>query len=94
MSIASELAELHHLIGSVRRCVASLQAHYGEGPATRRVVIHSERLLADLELLDMDARALDIASHEVSRSAEKIPVPDTPYDREFWAGADDDGGAL
>jgi hypothetical protein len=24
-------------------------------------------------------------------SGEKIPVPDTPYDREFWAGIDDEG---
>ncbi|HPX38645.1 MAG TPA: hypothetical protein PLH92_17425 [Mycobacterium sp.] len=91
MSRASELAELHHLIGGVRSCVASLQAHYGEGPAMRRVVLDTERLLADLELLDMDARELEVAPHEVAASVEKIPVPDTPYDREFWRDVDDEG---
>lgn len=92
MSRASELAELHHLIGGVRSCVASLQAHYGEGPAMRRVVLDTERLLADLELLDMDARELEVAPHEVAASVEKIPVPDTPYDREFWRDVDDGVG--
>jgi hypothetical protein len=24
-------------------------------------------------------------------SGEKIPVPDTPYDREFWRDVDDEG---
>jgi len=24
-------------------------------------------------------------------SGEKIQVPDTPYDREFWRGIDDEG---
>jgi hypothetical protein len=91
MSRASELAELHHLIGGMRTCVASLRAHFGDGPAMRRVVIDTERLLADLELLDMDARELEVARHEVVTSAEKIPVPDTPYDREFWRDVDDEG---
>ena len=91
MSRASELAELHHLIGGLRTCVASLRAHYGDGPAMRRVVIDTERILQDLELLDMDSRELEIASHEVVASAEKIPVPDTPYDREMWRDVDDEG---
>lgn len=91
MSRASELAELHHLIGGLRSCVASLQAHYGNGPAMRRVVIDTERILQDLELLDMDSRELEVATHEVAASAEKIPVPDTPYEREFWRDVDDEG---
>ncbi len=91
MSRASELAELHHLIGGMRSCVAALQAHYGNGPAMRRVILDTERILADLELLDMDARELEIAPHEVAASIEKIPVPDTPYDREFWRDVDDEG---
>ena len=91
MSRASELAELHHLIGGLRTCVASLRAHYGDGPTMRRVVIDTERILQDLELLDMDSRELEIASHEVIASAEKIQVPDTPYDREMWRDVDDEG---
>lgn len=92
MSKATELAELHHLIGSLRRCVSSLQHRYGTtNPAMRRVVIDTDRLIGDLEILEMDAAELEHASHTVVGTAEKIAVPDTPYDREFWRDVDDEG---
>ncbi len=91
MSKATELAELHHLIGSLRRCVTSLQHRYGDSPAMRRVVIDTERIAGDLELLEMDARELEITPHTVVGSGDKIPVPDTPYDREFWRDVEDEG---
>ena len=34
----SEIAELHDLIGGLRRCVGSLKARYGDSPAMRRIV--------------------------------------------------------
>ncbi len=91
MSRAGELAELHHLIGNLRRCVATLQHRYGDTPAMRRVVIDTERIVGDLDLLEIDAGELELASHTVMGSAEKIAVPDTPYDREFWRDVDDEG---
>lgn len=91
MSKATELAELHLLIGNLRQCVTSLQNRYGDSPAMRRVVIDTERMLGDLEILEMDAGELEFAGHTVTGSREKIQVPDTPYDREFWAGIDDEG---
>jgi hypothetical protein len=91
MSKATELAELHHLIGNLRQCVTSLQHRYGDSPAMRRVVIDTERIVGDLEILEMDAGELEFATHTVVSSGEKIPVPDTPYDREFWSGIDDEG---
>ena len=91
MSKATELAELHELIGSLRRCVSSLQHRYGSNPAMRRVVIDTERLIGDLEILEMDAGELEHATHTVAGNAEKIPIPDTPYDREFWRDVDDEG---
>jgi hypothetical protein len=39
----------------------------------------------------MDAAELESAAHTVVFSGEKIQVPDTPYDREFWRGIDDEG---
>ena len=90
MSRAAELAELHQIAGNLRRCVATLKNRYGDTPAMRRVVIDAERILRDLELLDMDAAELEFSSH-VAAVGEKIPIPDTPYDREFWAGIDDEG---
>lgn len=91
MSRAAELAELHQLVGNLRRCVASLQHRYGDAPAMRRVVLDTERILGDLELLESDAAELELPTHVPSTSGEKIPVPDTPYDREFWRDVDDEG---
>lgn len=91
MSKAAELAELHHLIGNLRRCVNSLQDRYGDAPAMRRVVIDTERIISDLQLLELDAGELELAAHSVVFSGEKIQVPDTPYDREFWRDVDDEG---
>lgn len=92
MSGLTELAELQNLIGGVRRCVASLRSRYGDVPAMRRIVNDAERLLNDVERLDIDAGELDLgraASHQ--QAGEKIPVPDTQYDTEFWRDVDDEG---
>lgn len=91
MSKATELAELHQLIGNLRSCVTSLQHRYGDSPVMRRVVIDAERIVGDLEILEMDAGELEFAGQAVVGAGEKIQVPDTPYDREFWAGIDDEG---
>ena len=91
MSKAAELAELHNLIGDLRRCVTSLQHRYAGNPAMRRVVIDTERIAGDLEILEMDAVELEHGSHPVGGSTEKIQVPDTPYDREFFRDVDDEG---
>ena len=69
----------------------SLQDRYGDAPAMRRVVIDTERIISDLELLELDAGDLELAAHTVVFSGEKIQVPDTPYDREFWRDVDDEG---
>lgn len=91
MSSASELAELHHLIGNLRRCVTSLKARYGDSPNMRRIVNDTDRILLDVELLDIDAGELELTAHSVMSSGEKIPVPDTPYDSAFWRDVDDEG---
>lgn len=90
MSRAAELAELHHIAGSLRRCVTSLQHRYGDGPAMRRVLLDTERILSDLDLLEADAAELELPT-AVSSHGEKIQVPDTPYDREMWRDIDDEG---
>lgn len=91
MSKALELAELNHLIGDLRRCVTSLQHRYGQNPAMRRVVIDIERLVGDVEILEMDAGELEYVSHTVIGAGEKVQVPDTPYDRELFRDVDDEG---
>jgi hypothetical protein len=95
LSTTTELAELRELIGSLRRCVTSLAARYGDSPATRRIVNDAERLLNDIDRLDIDAEELELAKgvshhHPVG---EKIPIPETPYDTAFWGDEDDRGVA-
>lgn len=91
MSKAAELAELHQHVSNLRRCVQTLQNRFGDAPGMRRVVLDTERILNDLELLEVDASELELISHTAEMSGEKIQVPDTPYDREFWRDVDDEG---
>jgi hypothetical protein len=90
---SSEFAELHTLIGGVRRCVASLKECYGDIPAMRRIVNDADRLLNDIDRLDIDAEELDLerAAPHHHHTGEKIPVPDTQYDSDFWRDVDDEG---
>lgn len=91
MSSTAELAELHDLIGGLRRCVTSLKTRFGEAPGMRRIVLDAERLLSDVELLDIDANELDLERWAAQQTQEKIPIPDTEYDSEFWHDVDDEG---
>ncbi|OBI83336.1 hypothetical protein [Mycobacterium sp. 1245805.9] len=91
MSTTTELAELHDLIGGLRRCVSSLRARYGDSPAMRRIVIDADRILSDVELLDTDVAELDLDRATVQQSGEKIAIPDTQYDTDFWRDVDDEG---
>lgn len=90
MSTTTELAELHELIGNLRRCVTSLRARYGDTPAMRRIVNDAERMLNDIDRLDIDAAELEMRAPQ-TRPGEKISIPDTDYARDFWHGVDDEG---
>ncbi len=91
MSTTAELAELHDLIGGLRRCVSSLKARYGDSPAMRRIAIDADRILSDIQLLDTDVAELDLARATVQQSGDKIAIPDTQYDTDFWRDVDDEG---
>lgn len=92
MSGAPELDELHGLISVLRQCVTSLQTQYQDIAPMRRIANDADRLLNDIDRLDIDTGELD-----VERAApqpyvgEKIPVPDTQYDTNFWRDVDDEG---
>ncbi|MBX9640263.1 MAG: hypothetical protein K2X97_11200 [Mycobacteriaceae bacterium] len=91
MSTATELTELHDLMRGLRQCVTSLKARYGDNPATRRIVIDADRILTDIELLDNDVAELDLTRATIYQSGEKIAIPDTQYDTDFWRDVDDEG---
>ena len=82
MSSSAELAEC----GGVRR---RLKARYGDNPAMQRIVNDADRLLNDLERLDIDA-AEQLGKPPLA-DREEIPVPDTQYDSDFWRDVDDEG---
>ena len=86
MSITTEVDELHHLIGRLRRCVTSLASRYGDTPAMRRI-------LNDIDRLDIDAESLELARGltPLKASGEMIRIPDTQYDTDFWRDVDDEG---
>jgi hypothetical protein len=93
LSTTTELAQLHDLIGGLRRCVTALASRYGDSPAMRRIVNDAERILNDIDRLDIDAEELDLArgtSHH-QHAGEKIAIPDTQYASDFWQGVDDEG---
>jgi hypothetical protein len=95
LSTTSELAQLHELIGGLRRCVTSLASRYGDTPAMRRIVNDAERILNDVDRLDIDAEELEITSGTARHhhTGEKIAIPDTQYDTTFWGEVDDGGVA-
>ena len=75
---ATELAELHDLIGGLRRCVGALKARYGDSPAMRRIVIDADRILSDIELLDTDVSELDLDRATVQQHTAKRSLFPTP----------------
>ncbi|MDV3126091.1 hypothetical protein M1247_14275 [Mycobacterium sp. 21AC1] len=93
MSTTTEFAELHNLIGDMRRCITTLASKYGDSPAMRRVVNDAERIYNDIDRLDIDTEELE-QRHGVTRqsqSAEKIAIPDTQYGTDFWQDVADEG---
>jgi hypothetical protein len=92
VSSTAELAELHHLINGVRRCAMSMKTRYGDNPAMQRIVNDADRLLIDVDRLEIDVAELDLGRPASQQpSGEKIPVPDTQYDTDFWRDVDDEG---
>jgi hypothetical protein len=93
MSSPTEFIELHELIGGLRRCVTSLASKYGGSFAMRRIVNDVERIMNDIDRLDIDAEELELGRGLTRHrhSGEKIAIPDTQYDRDFWGDVDDEG---
>ena len=60
--------------------MTSLRSRYGDSPAMRRIVLDAERIINDVDLLDIDANDLDLGRCTATHSGEKIGVPDTQYD--------------
>ena len=86
MSSTTEFAELHEAIGGLRRRVTSLASQYGDSPTMRRIVNDIDRLDIDVDELEL-TRGVSPRRHP----QEKIAIPDTQYDSDFWRDVDDEG---
>jgi nitrogen-specific signal transduction histidine kinase len=93
LSTTTELAQLHELIGGLRRCATSLASRYGDSPAMRRIVNDAERILNDIDRLDIDAEELELTrdTSQHHHVGEMIAIPDTQYASDFWQDVDDEG---
>ena len=81
MAETAELMSLRRAINDVRRSVAVLRDSYGDVPSV-------QRLVGDVERLDLDAADLDLPLQAV---AEVIPLGSEPVDPTIWMDADDEG---
>jgi hypothetical protein len=87
MMSTSEIAELRRTIGQLRQCVGALRSRYGDASAVRRLANDVERL--DIDTADLDGVPLAVPVQ--AKAADRVQVPDTPYDPALWHGADDEG---
>ncbi len=89
MSLQDELTATRRRLDELDRSLATLEQHVGPSLHMRRVRTDADHLREDLALL------IESAPQEASRTAtdrpDMITVPDAPYDRSLWTGAEDEG---
>ena len=73
MSSTTEFAELHELIGGLRRCVTSLASRYGDSPAMRRASSTTSTASTSTPRNWNSPAGLPVTGTR----AEKIAIPDT-----------------
>jgi hypothetical protein len=83
----AETTEIRHNIVDMRRCVRALMLKYGDVPAVRRLLLDLDRMSLDLD--DFAQANLKPVQAPPAASAQKIAVPDTPYEQSWMA--DDEG---
>ena len=82
MAETAELMSLRRAINDVRRSVAMLRDSYGDVPSV-------QRLVGDVERLDLDAADLDLPPRLTV--PEVVPLGSEPIDPSIWGDADDEG---
>ena len=91
LSSTTELAELHDLIGGLRRCVSSLKSRYGD---IRRCVASSSTPTGSSATSNYStptSAELDLPAPPCSNPAKRSPFPTPSTTRDFWRDVDDEG---
>ncbi|MCW4353844.1 hypothetical protein ONR57_11095 [Hoyosella sp. YIM 151337] len=86
--MVTETSELRRGIGQLRQSVRTLMMKYGDAPSVRRLVNDLERMSIDIDDFEQSRPA---PVTQPAPQAERIVVPDTPYDDSLWDGVDDEG---
>ena len=89
--VDEDIAAARRAVQSTERAVQSLVRHYGDTVDSRRVLADVGRLEADLDLLCGTAPVQAPAPQPAQQTPKREVIPDTPYERDFWMDAEDEG---
>ena len=90
--VDEDIAAARRAVQSVERAAKSLVRHYGDTVDGRRLLADVGRLGADLDLLCGAAPAAAAPKPAPAPApAKREVIPDTPYERDFWMDAEDEG---
>ena len=88
--VDEDIATARRAVQGVERAVQSLVRHYGDTVDGRRLLADVGRLGTDLDLLCGAAPAAK-ASTPTATPPQREVIPDTPFERDFWMDAEDEG---
>lgn len=98
--MATELISITHQLDDLDRAVRAAQQRHGSCLEVRRAradLDHLRESVALLSELDEPNESNDqcrpgaVPGARGAAALPVVPVPDTPYDPSFWAGAEDEG---
>ena len=87
MSLQDDLSTVQRRLDDLSRAVSQLEQHVGGNSVDmRRVRADTDHLREDLALLRQSA-----PQGGAKPRPEMVTIPDAPYDRTLWSGAEDEG---
>ena len=86
--VDEDIAAARRAVQGVERAAAALLRHYGDTLDGRRLLADVARLGPDLDLL---CGAAAKAPAPAPAPPQREVIPDTPYERDFWMDAEDEG---
>ena len=91
--VDEDIAGARRAVHAVERAAEALVRHYGDTVDGRRLLADVGRLGADLDLLcgTGAGQAPAPAARPATPPSPREVIPDTPYERDFWMDAEDEG---